>query len=122
MRVLLVLISLLLAGCQSLQLETHMDNRDPIGTFKTSYLDSQELVDCLNMNQPPKPETVFDGGLAWVWLSPTKYKDGSTVIYFLKFPTLFSLIHQDKTVEFYSATGFDEQPLKEVREHYQSVC
>ena len=128
MRVLLILIPVLLVGCQSLvnsvEIGTHINNRDPIGTFATTYLDSEELVDCLNMNPPTfRRNNIFlDSNNQNVWLSPVKHPSGLTVIYSMRYPDLIALIHENQNVELYTNVRVDDAYYKKLREHYQSVC
>ena len=114
----LLLISLFLIGCASLQ--TSMTERNPVGTFTTN-LNAKELVDCMNTNQPPKPPLAI-AKVTLIWLAPTKFIDGSDVIYFAKDPNGMSFILENGIAEMYVIGGIEEPRLKFWRDHYSSVC
>ena len=116
MRLLLTL--LFLTGCASLQ--TSMTERNPVGTFKTN-LNAQEFVDCMNMNQPPKPPLAVVKPIV-IWLAPTKFIDGSDVIYHSATPDVLSWIVDNGVAEMYVLGGDDGPRVQLMRNHYASFC
>ena len=114
----LLLISLFLTGCASLQ--TSMTERNPVGTFTTN-LNAQELVNCMNTNQPPKPPLAITKPTI-IWLAPTKFIDGSDVIYSATDPNVSAFILENGIAGMYVLGGIDEPRIQFWRNHYASVC
>ena len=97
-----------------------MEQRTPIGSF-TTMLNAEELVECMNTNPLPKEANpLFASNL--VWLRPTKYTDGTDVIYWARDPKSLAFILDNGVAEMYNYVGLDTPYTKSIRKHYQSVC
>ena len=119
LRIFSLITPLVLLGCASLT--SIMEERKPIGTFTTT-LSVDDLVDCMNMNQPPKPPLAIIKPTI-LWTSPTKFTDGSDVFYYQAGSSaIVGIILNNGVAEMYNEVGFDEPLFKNWREHYSSVC
>ena len=116
------LISILLAGCAIADYDVIRQNVDK-NLYRFSIntkLSPQEFTDCINMLGNRK------GAIWTIWLQPTTYIDGRSVIYPAQKMGLYAIIMDDKgNVEFYDNLGkLNRMPevYIETMNLYQKFC
>ena len=115
----LLLTLLFLSGCTTMP--NAMLERTPLASFPTN-LNAEEFVECMNLNQPPKPPLqLFDSKI--VWNQPKPFFNDLEVIYlFGQEEEHVSWIVDNGVAEMYTFVGLHSQWTQGWFKHYSSVC